>query len=100
MLEGLAEEKLAPGTFGVDEMTIEMITSDVKAERARLEELLKSFEGIAIPTAESESEIRLLVRIPANRLGDFLVKFQGEGRGFADPAGGLLQIVIRKNKVQ
>jgi hypothetical protein len=100
VLEGIADEKLAPPELENDEMRIELIVVDVKEERERIEELLKSFDGIAIPTAETESEIRLLVRVPADRLGDFLARSLGESARSRDPAGGLLEIVIRKTKAQ
>ena len=100
MLEGIANEKLAPGELQGDEAKIELMAVDVKKESERIEALLKSFGGIAIPTAESEAEIRLLVRVPADRFADFLVACLGESGRARDPSGGLLEIVIRKTNLQ
>jgi hypothetical protein len=96
VLEGIADKRLAPGELESEGMKIELGAVDVREERARVERLLKSVGGIAIPTAETESEIRLLVRVPKDRLGEFLTACMGEGA--APPAGDLLEIVIKKRK--
>ena len=98
VLEGIADEKLAPEELENEEMKIELSALDVQMERERIERILKSVGGISIPTSESQSEIRLLVRVPADRLAEFLDACVGEGA--RSPAGDLMEIVIRKTKVQ
>lgn len=98
VLEGIADEKLAPEELENEEMKIELSALDVQMERERIERILKSVGGISIPTSESQSEIRLLVRVPADRLAEFLDACVGEGA--RSPAGDLLEIVIRKTQVQ
>lgn len=94
MLKGIADEKLAPGELEHGEVRIELLAFDVKEEKGRVEGLLKSVGGIAVPTSESESEIRLLVRVPADRLSEFLEACLGDG--VRPPAGDLFEVVIRK----
>jgi hypothetical protein len=97
-LEGIADRKLVPeeglgGNFG-----IELTTGQVRGERERIEGLLKSYGGIAIPTFESETEIRLLVRVPVEHVGEFLASCRpGKEAGVVrDPSGGLLEVVIKR----
>ena len=73
MLEGIADEKLAPEELRGSEARIELIADELNGEKVRIEGLLKSYGGIAIPTLESEAEIRLLVQIPDKHLEEFLV---------------------------
>jgi hypothetical protein len=70
----------------------------LKAEKARIEQLLPIYGGSSIPRLESEAEIRLLVQVPADNVDDFLVACcAGKERGaMANPSGGLLEIVIKK----
>lgn len=98
MLEGIADEKLAPAELGDGDASIELTTGELLGERARVEGLLKSYGGFAVPTLESEAEIRLLVQVPAEHLEEFLVSLHGgKERGAAHEAfGGLLKVVIKK----
>ncbi len=96
VLKGIADEKLAPGELEEGGAKIELMAFDVEEERGRIEGLLKSFGGVAVPTSESASEIRLLVRVPEDRLPEFLAACLGD---VARPPGSdLLEIVIRKRK--
>lgn len=97
VLEGIADEKLAPGELGNDEAKIELEVLDVGEERRRIEGLLQSYGGVAIPTSESASEVRLLVRVPEDRISEFLAECIGEGA--RPPAKDLMEIVIRKRKL-
>jgi hypothetical protein len=98
VLEGIADEKLAPRQLENGETKIELVAFDVHEERGRVEELLRSFGGVAIPTSESAAEIRLLVRVPEDRLPEFLAACLGQGA--RPPAGDLLEIVIKKREPQ
>ena len=102
MLEGIADEKLAPEELGGGEARIELIADELNGEKVRIEGLLKSYGGIAIPTLESQAEIRLLVQVPAENFEDFLVACRdGKERGpVRDPSGGLLEVVIKKTNSQ
>ena len=97
VLEGIADEKLAPGELGNDEAKIELEVLDVSEERGRIEGLLRSYGGVAIPTSESVSEVRLLVRVPEDRTPEFLAECVGEGA--RPPAKDLMEIVIRRRKL-
>jgi hypothetical protein len=98
MLEGIADEKLAPEQLQGSKARIELTADEMNGEKKRIEGLLKSYGGIAIPTVESEAEIRLLVRIPGEHLEEFLVACRDgrEGERVSDPSGGLLEVVIKK----
>jgi hypothetical protein len=98
VLRGIADEKLSPDELKNGEARIELVVFDVSEERGRVEALLKSVGGIAIPTSESESEIRLLVRVPADRLAEFLAACLGEAS--RPSVGDLFEIVIKKRKAQ
>ena len=102
MLEGIADEKLAPEELRGSEARIELIADELNGEKVRIEGLLKSYGGIAIPTLESEAEIRLLVQIPAEHLEEFLVACRAgkEGGPVNDPSGGLLEVVIKRTNSQ
>lgn len=102
MLEGIADEKLAPEELRGSEARIELIADELNGEKARIEGLLKSYGGIAIPTLESEAEIRLLVQIPGEHLEEFLVACRAgkEGGPVNDPSGGLLEVVIKRTNSQ
>jgi hypothetical protein len=102
MLEGIADEKLAPEELLGSEFRIEFIADELNGEKARIEGLLKSYGGIAIPTLESEAEIRLLVQIPGEHLEEFLVacRMGREGGPVNDPSGGLLEVVIKRTNSQ
>jgi hypothetical protein len=102
MLEGIADEKLAPEELRGSEARIELIADELNGEKMRIEELLKSYGGFAIPTFESEVEIRLLVQIPGEHLEEFLVACRTgkEGGPVGDPSGGLLEVVIKKTNSQ
>ena len=102
MLEGIADEKLAPEELRGSEARIELIADELNGEKVRIEGLLKSYGGIAIPTLESEAEIRLLVQIPGEHLEEFLVACRvGKDWGpVNDPSGGLLEVVIKRTNSQ
>jgi hypothetical protein len=102
MLEGIADKKLAPEELLGSETRIELIADELNGEKVRIEELLKSYGGISIPTLESEVEIRLLVQIPGENLEEFLVACRvGKERGLVgDPSGGLLEVVIKRTNSQ
>ena len=102
MLEGIADEKLAPEELRNGDARIELTTGELNEERVRIEGLLKSYGGFAIPTLESEAEIRLLVQVPAEHLEEFRVSLRdGKERGPVDDAsGGLLKVVIKKTNSQ
>ena len=96
LLKGIADEKLAPQNLETEVTTLELVASDMQEERRRVEELLKAVGGFAIPRGASESEIRLLVRIPEDRLAEFTARCFGERA--QPPAGDLLEIVIKKRQ--
>lgn len=98
-LEGIANEKFVPPELRGDEFRIEFIVDELEPEKARIEGLLKSYGGIAIPTKESETEIRLLVQVPVEHLEEFLIACRaGKERG--PLSRGLLEILIRKANQQ
>jgi hypothetical protein len=98
MLEGIAEEKLAPQNLENTEARFELLAMDLQAEKARVEALLGVYDGIAIPRSETQAEIRLLVQVPANRLESFLRACGGtKERGVINElSGGLVEVVIKK----
>jgi hypothetical protein len=96
VLKGIADKTLAPPSLATEVSTMELVVADVDKERTRIEELLKSLGGVAVPTSESGSEIRLLVRIPQDRLAEFAAACFGEGK--RSPVGDLVEIVIKKGK--
>jgi hypothetical protein len=98
MLEIIADEKLGPQGLRGGEVTVELVANELKAEKARIEELLAAHGGSSIPRLESEAEIRLLVQVPADKLDDFLIACCAgkERASLANPSGGLLEIVIKK----
>ena len=96
VLNGIADEKLGPRSLESEVTTRELFAADIEEERRRIEGLLKSVGGIAIPAVESGSEIRLLARIPQDRLAEFAVACFGERT--QAPLGDLVEIVIRKGK--
>jgi hypothetical protein len=100
VLEGIADQRLAPGELNNSDAKIELVAVNVDAEKARIEALLKSINGIAVPTAESEVEVRLLVRVPADRLSDFLAACLRERARPHVATGDLFEIVIRKTGSQ
>ena len=96
VLEGIADEQLAPGELDSGASRAELLAFDVNEERERVEGLLKSAGGVAVLTSESESEIRLLARVPAEQLSEFLAACFGDGPRPA--VGDLFEIVIKKMK--
>ena len=96
VLKGIADETLGPRNLETEVTTMELLATDMGKERRRVEEVLKSVGGVAIPTSESESQIRLLARIPQDRLAEFAAACFGEGTH--TPVGDLVEIVIRKEK--
>jgi hypothetical protein len=98
VLKGIADEKLGPPNLETEVTTMELFAADMENERRRVEELLNSVGGVAIPTGESGSEIRLLARIPEDRLAEFAAACFGERT--QAPVGDLVEIVIRKEKGQ
>ena len=96
ILKGIADEKLGPRNLETEVTTMELVATDMEKERSRIEELLQSLGGVAIPTSESGSQIRLLARIPQDRLAEFAAACFGERT--KAPAGDLVEIVIRKRK--
>ena len=96
VLKGIANETLPPPNLETEVMAIELVATDMEKERRRVEEVLKSVGGVAIPTSESESQIRLLARIPQDRLAEFAAACFGERTH--TPIGDLVEIVIRKEK--
>jgi hypothetical protein len=98
VLKGIADEKLGPPKLETEVTTMELVAADMENERRRVEELLKSVGAVAIPTGESGSQIRLLARIPEDRLAEFVAACFGERT--QAPVGDLVEIVIRKEKGQ
>jgi hypothetical protein len=96
VLKGIADEKLGAAGLEMEVATMELIAADLETERRRVEELLNSLGGVAIPTSESPSEIWLLARIPQDQLAEFAAACFGERT--QPPVGDLVQIVIRKGK--
>ena len=96
VLKGIADEKLGPPNLETEVTTMELIATDLEKERRRVEELLQSLGGVAIPTSESEAQIRLLARIPQDRLAEFAAACFGERT--KAPVGDLVEIVIRKRR--
>ena len=96
ILKGIADEKLGPGNLETEVTTMEVVATDMEKERRRIEELLQSLGGVAIPTSEGGSQIRLLARIPQDRLAEFATACFGERT--QAPVGDLVEIVIRKGK--
>jgi hypothetical protein len=96
VLKGIAEETLGPRNLETEAMTMELVATDLDEKRRRIEEVLKGLGGVSILTSENESEIRLLARIPQDRLAEFADACFGE-RTHA-PVGDLMEIVIRKGK--
>jgi hypothetical protein len=96
VLKGIADETLGPRNLETEVTTMELLATDMGKERRRVEEVLKSLGGVAIPTSESESQIRLLARIPQDRLAEFAAACFGESTH--TPVGDLVEIVIRKEK--
>ena len=96
VLKGIADETLALPNLKTEVTTIELVATDMEKERSRVEEVLKSVGGVAIPTSESESQIRLLARIPEDRLAEFAAACFGERTH--TPIGDLVEIVIRKDR--
>jgi hypothetical protein len=96
-LEGIADRKLAPEELVDGNVEIELTADEVSGERARVEGVLKSFGGIAIPTLESQAEVRLLVSVPAEHLEEFIAACSGkDSPPVRDPSGGLVEVVIKK----
>ena len=96
VLKGIADETLGPRNLETEAMTMELVATDLDGERRRIEEVLKGLGGVAILIGENESEIRLLARIPQDRLAEFADACFGE-RTHAT-VGDLMEIVIRKGK--
>ena len=96
VLKGIADEKLGSPGLETEVAAMEVVAADMEKERSRVEELLKSMGGVAITTSESGSQIRLLARIPQDRLAEFAAACFGEGT--QAPTGDLVEIVIRKGK--
>ena len=72
VLKGIADEKLAPADLRDGSNDNRARLRRTWKERGGVSKrLLKSCGGVAIPTSESESEIRLLARIPQDRLAEF-----------------------------
>jgi hypothetical protein len=94
VLKGIADEKLGPPSLETEVKTIELVAADMEEERRRVEELLKSLGGVAITTSESGFQIRLLARIPQDRLAEFAAACFGERT--QAPVGELVEIVIKK----
>jgi hypothetical protein len=96
VLKGIADETLGPRNLEMEVTAMELVATDMETERRRVEEVVKSLGGVAIPTRESESEIRLLARIPQDRLAEFAAACFGERTH--TPVGDLVEIVIRNEK--
>jgi hypothetical protein len=94
VLKGIADEKLGPPSLETEVKTIELVAADMEEERRRVEELLKSLGGVAITTSDSGFQIRLLARIPQDRLAEFAAACFGERT--QAPVGELVEIVIKK----
>ena len=93
---GIADKNLGRLNIETEVTTLELVATDIEKERRRVEELLKSLGGVAIPTSESDSQIRLLARIPQDRLAEFAAACFGEGT--PAPVGDLVEIVIKNGK--
>jgi hypothetical protein len=96
VLKGIADEKLGPRNLETEVTAMELVATDIEKERRRVEEVLQSLGGVAIPTSESGAQIRLLARIPHDRLAEFAAACFGKGT--QAPVGDLVEIVIRKRK--
>ena len=96
VLKGIADETLGPRNLEMEVTTMELLATDMEKERSRIEEVLKSLGGVAIPKSENGSEIRLLARIPQDRLAEFATACFGERTH--PRVGDLMEIVIRKEK--
>ena len=98
MLEGIADEKLTPEDLQESEARLELIAPELPTERARIEQLLANYGGVAIPRLEDGAEIRLLVQVPEQSVEDFLAACGGgKERGLVgDLSGGLFELVIKK----
>ena len=96
VLKGIADEKLGPRNLGTEVTAMELVATDIEKERRRVEEVLQSLGGVAIPISESGAQIRLLARIPQDRLAEFAAACFGKGT--QAPVGDLVEIVIRKRK--
>jgi hypothetical protein len=98
-LEGIVDKRLAPARLPPSEARIELIADDLNGERAYISELLTSYGGSSISRFEGETEIRLLVQVPPERLEDFLAACQGKESGsIGIPPGGFLEVVIKRSK--
>jgi hypothetical protein len=96
VLKGIADEKLGAPNLEAGVRAMELVAADMEKEKQRVEELLKSVGGVAITTSESGSQIRLLARIPQDRLAEFAAACFGERTQAS--VGDLMEIVIKKGK--
>jgi hypothetical protein len=98
MLETIADKRLGSQDLRSVEARVELLTHELAGERTRIEGLLVSYQGLAIPRLESEGEIRLLVHVPAKKVKEFLDACceEKERGAVGDPSGGLFEIVIKK----
>ncbi|HET9524143.1 MAG TPA: hypothetical protein VFO90_07920 [Terrimicrobiaceae bacterium] len=96
-LEGIVDEQLAPENTPVGEPKIVLFADDLGREKARINTLVASVGGTWIPRSESETEVRLLIQVPPERLEEFLLACCGKERvAVGDASGGLVEVVIRK----
>ena len=99
-LEGIVDEQLAPENVPAGEPKIVLIADDLGAEKARIDRVLASFGGNWIPRSESETEVRLLIQVPPERLEGFLLACCGKRLAAGDASRGLVEVVIRKASSQ
>ena len=72
----------------------------LRPQKERIERLSKSYGGIAVPTSESESEIRLLIRVPDEHLQEFLRAVQNKESKQLLESGGLLEVVLTRTGLE
>jgi hypothetical protein len=99
MLEGIADHRLAPPQLSGSAIRIE-VAAELRPQKERIERLSKSYGGIAVPTSESESEIRLLIRIPDEHLQEFLRAVQNKESKQLLESGGLLEVVLTRTGLE
>jgi hypothetical protein len=99
MLEGIADHRLAPPQLSGSAIRIEVAAEELRPQKERIERLLSPTGGIAVPT-ESESEIRLLIRIPDEHLQEFLRAVQNKESKQMLESGGLLEVVLARTGLE
>jgi len=100
MLEGIADHRLAPPQLSGSAIRIEVAAEELRPQKEWIERLSKSYGGIAVPTSESESEIRLLIRIPDEHLQEFLRAVQNKESKQLLESGGLLEVVLTRTGLE